>query len=109
VISHIVLLHIRPDLSEHDRARALETLRDSAAAIPEIRRVQLGRRIKTGLPGYEQLMTEDFDVALIVDVDNVDALRRYLAAPAHQDLGALFYTATTAALAYDYQIEDVGP
>jgi hypothetical protein len=109
VIAHIVLLQIRPNLTEDDRASALETLRQSAAAIPEIRRVQLGRRIKTGLPGYEQLMAQDFDVALIVEVDDTDALKRYLAAPAHQALGQLFYTATTAALAYDYEIEDVRP
>jgi hypothetical protein len=107
VIAHVVLLQIRPDLTEGDRGRALETLRHSAAAIPEIRSVQLGRRIKTGLPGYEQLMAQDFDVALIVEVDDVEALKRYLAAPAHQALGELFYAATSAALAYDYELEDV--
>lgn len=107
MIAHVVLLQIRPDLTEGDRDRALQTLRRSAAAIPEIRSVRFGRRIKTGLTGYEQLMGQDFDVALIVEVDDVEALTRYLAAPAHQALGELFYTATTAALAYDYELEDL--
>jgi hypothetical protein len=30
-------------------------------------------------------------------------LKRYLTAPAHHALGALFSTATAAALAYDYE------
>jgi len=38
----------------------------------------------------------------------MEALKRYLAAPAHAALGQLFYTATTSALAYDYVIEDIG-
>jgi len=102
VIAHVVLLQPRPDLTPHQRADAVETLTRAAANVPEIRRFRLGRRVKHGLPGYEQLMTQDFEFALIVEVDDVDALKRYLQAPAHDELGRLFYTATSAALAYDY-------
>ena len=102
MIAHIVLLQPKADLTEAQRAGALETIRRSAANLPDVR-MRLGRRIKHGLPGYEQLMTQDFDYALVVEVDDVDALKRYLQAPAHEALGGLFYTATSAALAYDYE------
>lgn len=106
MIAHIVLLQPRPELTEAQRQDALATLSRSAAGVPEIRGIRVGRRIKHGLPGYEQLMAQDFEYALIIEVNDVDALRRYLQAPAHVDLGNLFYTATSAALAYDYQFDD---
>jgi hypothetical protein len=106
VIAHIVLLQPKPDLTEAQRAEALDTIRRSAANLPEVR-LRLGRRVRHGLPGYEQLMTQDFEYALIVEADDIDALTRYLAAPAHVALGHLFYAATAAALAYDYEMDGV--
>ena len=108
MIAHIVLLQPRPDLTEQQRDDALATLRRSARDVPGIRRLRLGRRLKHGLPGYEQLMAQDFEFALIVEVDDVGALKAYLEAPAHIALGQLFYTATTAALAYDFTLEEIG-
>jgi stress responsive alpha/beta barrel protein len=107
MIAHIVLLQPRPELTGQQRDAALATLRRAAADVPEIRRCRLGRRVKHGLPGYESLMAHDFEFALIVELDDIDALRRYLQAPAHTTLGELFYTATSSALAYDYAIEDI--
>ena len=107
MIAHIVLLQPRTDLTEQQRDAALATLRRAAADVPEIRRVQLGRRVKHGLPGYEQAMVHDFEFALIIEVDDTDALKRYLQAPAHASLGQLFYTSTSSALAYDYDIEEI--
>jgi hypothetical protein len=106
VIAHIVLLQPKPELTEAQRADALRTIERSTAGIPEIRRVSFGRRVRHGLPGYEQLMPQDFEFALIVEVDDIDALKRYLQAPGHTALGSLFYTATSAALAYDYELID---
>lgn len=106
MIAHIVLLQPRPDLTETQRVDALATIRRSAMNLPDVR-LRVGRRVKHGLPGYEQLMATDFEFALIIEVDDVDALKRYLQAPAHAALGELFYTATSSALAYDYALEDV--
>lgn len=103
MIAHIVLLQPRPDLTEAQRQDALATLERAAAEVPEIRSVRVGRRVKHGLPGYEQQMSQNFEFALIIEVDDVEALKRYLQAPAHIALGQLFYTATSAALAYDYE------
>ena len=104
MIAHIVLLQPRPDLTEAQRSAALETLQRAAAEMPEIRSFRLGRRVTHGLPGYEQLMTQAYEFALIIEVDDVAALKRYLQAPAHGALGKLFSTATSAALAYDYDM-----
>lgn len=107
MIAHIVLFQPRASLSAAERQQALETVSRAAANVPEIRRFRLGRRVKHGLPGYEQLMPQDFEFALIIEVDDVAALTRYLQAPAHAALGELFYSATSAALAYDYALDEI--
>jgi hypothetical protein len=108
VIAHLVLLQPRPDLTEEERRAALDTLARAAADVPEIRSFRFGRRVRHGLPGYEQVMAQDYEFALIIEVDNVAALTRYLQAPAHRALGHLFATATAAALAYDYDMGGPG-
>jgi hypothetical protein len=52
-------------------------------------------------------MTQDYEFALIIEVDDIAALVRYLRAPAHRALGDLFSTATQAALAYDYDMTGI--
>lgn len=107
MIAHIVLLQPRADLTEDQRRAALDTLSRGAGGVPEIRSFRLGRRVRHGLPGYEQRMAQDYEFALIIEVDDVEALTRYLRAPAHRALGDLFSSATEAALAYDYDMTGV--
>lgn len=107
MIAHVVLLQPRADLTEDERRAALDTLAHAAGGVPEIRSFRLGRRVKHGLPGYEQKMTQDYEFALIIEVDDIAALVRYLRAPAHRALGDLFSTATQAALAYDYDMTGI--
>lgn len=106
MIAHVVLLQPRPELTPEQRRAALAALSHASSNVPGIRRFKIGRRVTHGLPGYEQQMTQRFDFALFIEFDDVDALKRYLAAPAHGALGDLFATATSAALAYDYEIAD---
>ena len=107
MIAHIVLLQPRADLTDEQRRAALETLAHAAANVPEIRSFRLGRRVTHGLPGYEQLMAQDYEFALIIEVDDVPALTRYLKAPAHRALGDFFAASTAAALAYDYDMSGI--
>ena len=51
-------------------------------------------------------MTTNYNFALLLEFDDQRALTDYLRAPAHQALGHLFSTATSSALAYDYEIVD---
>jgi len=105
MIVHVVLFQPKPELTEAQRSEALATLGASADRLPQVR-LRLGRRVKHGLPGYEQFMAQDFEYALIVEAADLEALTRYLRAPAHAALAHLFYTATSAALAYDYEFSD---
>ncbi len=104
MIAHVVLLSVRTDLPFADRERAAQMLIRAAHDIPGIRRFRIGRRITHGLPGYEQLMTTNYDFALLLEFGDRGALTEYLRAPAHQALGHLFTTATSNALAYDYEL-----
>ena len=106
MIAHLVLLTPRAELSAADRSAAIGVLAQAASVVPEILRFRIGRRVRHGLPGYEQLPQPSFEVVLMLELQDVDALKRYLSAPAHMALGHLFATATTEAAAYDYQIVD---
>ena len=106
MIAHLVLLTPRPELTADQRAAAIEVLARAASDIPEIGHFKIGRRVRHGLPGYEQLPQPSFEVMLMLELPDVDALKRYLSAPAHMALGHLFVTATSEAAAYDYQIVD---
>ena len=104
MIVHVVLLTPRPDLSAADRADAIVTLARTTAAVPDVRRFRIGRRVRHGLPGYEQRMKSAYEIALLLELDDLEALARYLRAPAHTALGHLFAGATSEAIAYDYEM-----
>ena len=84
----------------------IAALTDAATGIPQIRQFRVGRRITHGLPGYEQLMCDDYEFAAIIEFDTLDALKAYLAHPSHERLGKHFATSASRALAYDYQVSD---
>lgn len=103
---HVVLLTLRSDLAAAERSAAIDTLSRVTSEIPDVQRFRIGRRVRHALPGYEQQMKEDYQLALLLEVEDLDALKRYLQAPAHRALGRLFSAATTNAIAYDYEIVD---
>jgi hypothetical protein len=107
MIAHVVLFEPRPDLSDADRASLLDGLRAAADAIPAIRRLQVGRRVLHGLGGYEQAMRDAYSFAAIVEFDDVEGLRSYLAHPAHERIGRHFTESALRALAFDYDVVDV--
>ena len=108
MIAHVVLFRPRADMTDTDRQRLLDDLTAAVAAIPEIRRLRIGRRMVHGLPGYEQAMHEDFEYAALVEFDDVAGLRGYLAHPSHAAVARHFTGSSAAALAYDYELIDIG-
>jgi hypothetical protein len=106
MIAHVILFKPKPDLTPEQRQAVIDGLRAAARGIPAIRTMRVGRRIKHGLPGYEQAMREDFEYMAIVEVDDLDGLKAYLAHPLHTAIGQHFTQASSAALAYDYDMED---
>ena len=108
MIAHVILFEPRRDLPASARTSLVDTLAVAARAIPGIRRFRVGRRIRHGMPGYEQAMLENFEFILMIEVDDVAALKGYLAHPAHSALGRHFTESAASALAYDYEIVEAG-
>jgi hypothetical protein len=106
VIAHVVLFSPKPDLSIDDRRALLEALVTASREIPSIRRFRVGKRVTHGLPGYEQMMGDDYEFAAIVEFDDVEGLKQYLTHPSHSAIGRHFTSSAARSLAYDYEISD---
>ena len=108
MIAHVVLFSPKPDLSIDDRRALLEALVTASREIPSVRRFRVGKRVQHGLPGYEQMMRDDYEFAAIIEFDDVDGLKRYLSHASHAVIGRQFTESAARSLAYDYEILD-GP
>ncbi len=106
MIAHVILFSPRPELTAEDRRQLLASLTAAAAEIPAIRRFRVGRRVRHGRPGYEQMMREDYEFAAVIEFDDRDGLTAYLAHPSHESLGRHFTESAARALAYDYAMVD---
>jgi len=104
MIVHVVLFSPKPDLSAADRGALLDALATASKDIPSIKRLRLGRRVKHALPGYEQMMRDDYEFALMLEFDDVAGLKSYLQHPAHAAAGHHFTASASKSLAYDYEI-----
>jgi hypothetical protein len=106
MIVHVVLFSPKPDMPSDDRRGLLAALVAAAGDIPSIRRFRVGKRVKHWMPGYEQLMRDDYEYAAIVEFDDVESLKIYLAHPSHAVIGRHFTTSASKSLAYDYTVVD---
>lgn len=104
MVLHIVLFRPKPNISESDRRALFDALSTAARDIPSVKRFQVGTRVTHGRP-YEQLMTENYPYAAVVEFDDLAGLKAYLAHPAHEALGAKFMELLDVGLIYDYQVE----
>jgi hypothetical protein len=102
MISHIVLMQPRADLSEADRRGFVEAFERALRAIPTVRGVRVGARVTHGAR-YEQTAPAMSFMA-VIDFDDLVGLQVYLDHPAHQDLGAWFGRSLAAALVYDFEV-----
>ena len=104
MIAHVVLFQPRPDLGGAQRKAVIDALVTATRSAPSVRGCRVGRRVKHGLPGYEQGMATNYEFAVIIEFDDVDGLRAYLQHPAHRAIGEHFSRGAAAALAYDYEM-----
>lgn len=107
MIAHVILFKPKADLSEAERQAVVDGLTAAARGIPSIKKLRVGKRVRHGLPGYEQVMREEFEYAVIVEVDDLEGLKAYLAHPLHKAIGQHFTQSSAAALAYDYEMQDL--
>jgi stress responsive alpha/beta barrel protein len=104
MIVHVVLFTPRADLADADRAALVGALEMASKNIPSIKRLRVGKRVKHALPGYEQMMRDDYEYAVIIEFDDVEGLKSYLQHPAHAAAGQHFTASASKALAYDYEV-----
>jgi Stress responsive A/B Barrel Domain len=103
MIAHTVLFQPGPSVGPETKAAILESLTRAIQQCPTVRASRIGRRIRHGLPGYEQQMREDYQYLLVLEFDDIEGLRAYLEHPAHNAIGGFFTSAASASLAYDYE------
>lgn len=103
MVTHLVLMKPRPDLSAADREAFVAAFERALQEIPQIRHVRIGRRVMHGA-GYEQVAPDAADFLAALDFDDVAALQAYLRHPAHDAVGARFGQSLSAALVYDFEV-----
>jgi hypothetical protein len=106
VIAHLVLFTPRPELGDAERKTIRDALKRAFEEIPAIRRSTVGQRVRLGT-AYDRAAPLDFEFLAIIEVDDTRALADYLAHPAHQDLGRLFYETSAHALACDFELREI--
>ena len=102
MVTHLVLMKPRPDLSAADRERLIAAFERALTGIPAVRHVRVGRRITHGA-GYEARMPDTADYLVAIEFDDVAGLAAYLRHPAHEELGTRFSESLAGALVYDFE------
>ena len=108
MILHVVLFAPMDSLSPAQRQQVLDAVTRAATRCPGVRGARLGRRVRHGLPGYEQAMRVDYQYALMLEFDDLQGLQEYLTHPEHAKAGGFFASAAESALAYDYETVSLG-
>ena len=102
MVSHVVLMQPRPDLSPADRDRLIAAFERALSEIPTIRDVRVGRRVTHGAR-YEAQMPETGQYLVLLQFDDLAGLIAYLEHPAHAELGDRFADLLASALIYDFE------
>jgi hypothetical protein len=102
-VAHVVLFSPRAAVAPEQREAFLRAFEQAIAAVPEIQRLRVGRRLAVDRP-YEQL-GPSYEFIAILEFASADGLRRYLEHPAHDALADAFYLTLDQALAADFALE----
>ena len=102
MVTHLVLMKTRPDLTPADRQAFVDAFDRAMREIPTVRGVRIGKRITHGA-GYEQT-APDMDYVASIDFDDLAGLQTYLRHPAHVELGARFGQSLSGALVHDFEV-----
>ena len=102
MVTHLVLLKPRPDLSASDREQLIAAFERALTEIPTVRQVRVGRRITHGA-GYEARMPDTADYFVAIEFEDAAGLAAYLRHPAHEELGVRFTESLAGAFVYDFE------
>ena len=102
MMTHLVLMKPRANLSIDDRRALVEAFDRAVREIPTVRAVRTGRRVKHGA-GYESSAPDTADYMVAIDFEDLAGLQSYLRHPAHDELGVRFGQSLSSALVYDFE------
>ena len=103
MVTHLVLMKPRSDLSPADRRALVDAFERAIREIPSVRDVRVGRRIRHAA-GYESAAPDAADFIVQIDFEDLKGLQAYLRHPAHAELGARFGPSVSEALVYDFDM-----
>jgi hypothetical protein len=103
MVTHLVLMKPRPDLSAEERRGLIDAFERAIAEIPTVRDVRIGRRLVHGA-GYEQHAPDAADFFIVIDFEDLEGLQTYLRHPVHESLGVRFGQSLSAAMVYDFEV-----
>ncbi len=104
---HVVLFTPRATVTPPERERFGRALEQALTGIPSVRRFRVGRRVRTGA-AYDAL-PGSFQYCGVIEFDDREGLAAYLAHPAHDALGELFYETSAEAFAGDFDAVERAP
>jgi stress responsive alpha/beta barrel protein len=106
MLTHLVLMKPRPDLSAADRGALIDAFERAIREITTVRHVRVGRRVVHGA-GYEETAPDIAEYVAVIDFDDLAGLQAYLRHPAHGELGARFGQSLRSAVVYDFEVGGV--
>jgi heme-degrading monooxygenase HmoA len=106
MMTHLVLLSPRADLSPAERSALIAAFRRAVAEIPTVRGFHVGARVLHGA-GYETPAQDGAGYLVAIEFDDLAGLQAYLRHPAHEELGRQFARSVTTAAVYDFESSDL--
>lgn len=106
MITHVVVMKPRADLTARDREALIEAFEHAARQISLVRAVRIGRRVTHGAQ-YEQTSPDTADFLIQIDFEDLAGLQAYLRHPAHEAVGALFNRLLDSGWVYDFETGDL--
>lgn len=100
MILHLVLFTPRASVVDDEQDRFGRALERALTAIPTVVSYRIGRRIRFGA-AYETI-SATFEYCGVIEFADREGLATYLAHPAHDELGRLFYQTSAEAFAGDF-------
>ena len=98
-----MLFRPKAALKSEERALLVDEFTRALRQMSCIQRFRIGKRVRTGR-SYEQLMSEDYTYAAIIEFDDRKAFEVYLDHPAHVGLATRFFVSFETVLIYDYEM-----
>ena len=106
MITHLVLMKPRADVSAEDGDRFVTAFEDAVREISTVRAVRVGRRVIHGAQ-YERATPDAGDFMLLIDFDDLQGLQTYLRHPAHEAVSVHFNRFLDSGSVYDFETGDL--